>query len=136
MFLPHRMCSRSSATVPAILLMLVGIRWAQRNGAVPMPNHFVLVLIAVTVSALMVLAGALTVLTANLVAIPNYIQPLAAGCLLAVATGERGDKKIPRAGILVTLLLVMLVSVRAIGMTTWGVMCFARCEPCERAATG
>ena len=110
-------------TVPAILLITVSIRWAQGQGGVRLPNRFLFVLIAGIVSSLVVLAGAMTLLTANLVAIANYAQPLFVGCFLAVIVGERGGKCLPRLAIAGSLALTLLVSVRAIGMTTWGALC-------------
>lgn len=110
-------------TVPAILLVAVSIRWAQGQGGARMPNRYLSVLGAVMVSSLAVLAGALTMLSANLVAIANYAQPLAAGCFLAMTAGERGERRLPRIAVVGSLALTLLVSVRAIGMTTWGAMC-------------
>ncbi|NOS71333.1 MAG: hypothetical protein HOP33_15540 [Verrucomicrobia bacterium] len=110
-------------TVPAILLAAVCIRWVKGQGGVKLSNPFLLVLVAGIASSLAVLAGAMTLLTANLVAIPNYAQPLVVGSFLAIATGGNGEKKLPRPAVACSLALTLLVSVRAIGMTTWGALC-------------
>lgn len=110
-------------TVPAILLVAACIRWVKGQGGVKSSNPFLLVLIAGIVSSLAVLAGAMTLLTANLVAIANYAQPLVVGCFLAIATGGNGARKLPRCVVAGVVALTLLVSVRAIGMTTWGAIC-------------
>jgi len=100
------------------------------------------VLVAALLAALAVIGASLLVLTANTVAIANYLQPLVVGCYLAVATTVRraggGGLQLemaqagglPVAGPremrlpLVCLgLALALGSVRAVGMTTWGLAC-------------
>ncbi len=110
-------------TVPGLFMATVMMRWALRRGDVHMPNRFLLTAVSAVIVSLADVGGALFVLTPNLVAIANYAQPLVMGCFLALLAGARLEKALPRIAVVATLVIVMLVSVRAIGMTTWGVLC-------------
>jgi hypothetical protein len=82
-------------------------------------------LIPVMLSALAVIVGALTVLTANLVAIAAYLQPVLVAIFLGLVLTNPQPvplMKLQRVGLMFCLLIG---SVRAIGMSTWGMACAA-----------
>jgi len=97
----------------------------RRNG-LESPNsaRFRLVTGACAATALAVVIASLFVVTANMVQIANYLQPLVVGgCLaLAMARTHQGTS-LPRCYVTACLGLAFLTSIRAIGMTTWGAAC-------------
>lgn len=113
-------------TVPAALagvVLLPGLL-ARRTEETPLRQFGVLAL-AATLTALAVVLACLTLLTPNVVGIAGYLQPLIVGCVLAWSTrGTLRPGWARRQGGLF-LLLALLCSVRAIGLTTWGVACAA-----------
>lgn len=82
-------------------------------------------LVAITgvISAFVLLGATLLVITANTVHIANYLQPIIVGCFLAGLQAGDAHKKLGRLHFALFLAAAGLVSVRAIGMTTWGVAC-------------
>ena len=74
------------------------------------------------VAALALVGGCLLILTPNAIHIAGYLQPIIVGCLLG-ALGNESRTRIDRLMPPFLLLATMLVSVRAIGMTTWGWLC-------------
>ncbi len=79
------------------------------------------VLAAVLVAGWILLAGTLTLFTANYVIYAWYTQVLLAAGLIRLALGMHGPKRLLLAGILGCSLL--LVSVRVVGLSSWGVLC-------------
>ena len=87
--------------------------------------------LATLLAGLAVVGACLLVLTANTVAIANYLQPLLVGCFLTgaaaaatVTTAVAGATATWRTGRSFALLAgLALGSVRAVGMSTWGVAC-------------
>jgi hypothetical protein len=84
-------------------------------------------LVAITgvLSAFALIAACLVIITPNAMHIANYLQPIIVGCFLAVLQGGFGREKLGRLQVALFLAAAGLVSVRAIGMTTWGVACNA-----------
>ena len=76
-----------------------------------------------TLAALALMCGCLVVLTPNTIHVANYLQPVIVGGALALIGTGLMTVKWPRAIHGLFLVAAMLVSVRAIGMTTWGVLC-------------
>jgi hypothetical protein len=74
-------------------------------------------------SALALIGATLLIITANAVHIANYLQPIIVGCFLAFLVSGSGSEKPGRLHFAWFLVAVGLVSVRAVGMTTWGVAC-------------
>ena len=114
-------------SVPGLLLVLALLPMAGWGGRPNEPDaadpRQKTILLAASLAAVAVLLLALCFLTANLVLIAAYLQPLVVGVFLA----QWAAGKIPRwqthAVKLVLVLAVLLVSVRAIGLTTVGVAC-------------
>jgi hypothetical protein len=74
-------------------------------------------------SALALIGATLLIITANAVHIANYLQPIIVGCFLAFLVSGSGSEKFGRLHFALFLVAAGLVSVRAVGMTTWGVAC-------------
>ena len=76
-----------------------------------------------TLAALALICGCLVVLTPNTIHVANYLQPvIVGGALVLVGTGLMDVKwRCTIHGLF--LAAALLVSIRAIGMTTWGVLC-------------
>lgn len=75
-------------------------------------------------AALALMGGCLFVLTPNTIHITGYLQPVIVGGFLAMmATGDWFGSR--RRWLLngIFLMAVALVSIRAVGMTTWGLLC-------------
>ncbi len=114
-------------SVPGLLLVLALLPMAGWGGRPNEPDaadpRQKTILLSASLAAVAVLLLALCFLTANLVLIAAYLQPLVVGVFLA----QWAAGKIPRwqthAAKLVLVLAVLLVSVRAIGLTTVGVAC-------------
>ncbi len=76
-----------------------------------------------TLVAGVVVGGSLLILSANSIMIANYLQPIVVGCFLAALAG--GLSAIRTRNLLIAgfVAAALLASVRAIGLTTWGVAC-------------
>ncbi len=113
-------------TVPgavAAAVLLPGLL-ARRTEEAPR-RQFGVVALAATLTALAVVLACLTLLTPNVVGIAGYLQPLIVGCVLALSTCVARPQRLARWQGRVFLLLALLCSVRAVGLTTWGVACAA-----------
>jgi hypothetical protein len=84
-----------------------------------------LILIPALLAALAVVAACLFLLTANTVAVANYLQPVIVANYLAFCATLFAGKRWLRLQITGLWLAVLLGSIRAIGMTTWGLACAA-----------
>lgn len=77
-----------------------------------------------TLAVLALMCGCLVVLTPNTIHVASYLQPVIVGGFLALMTaGSSLDLKWRRTLHGLFLAAALLVSIRAIGMTTWGVLC-------------
>jgi hypothetical protein len=155
-------------TVPGVLAVAAGLIWLGMRGRsfLHRSDAVTILLIAALATALAVIAASLFAVTANMVQIANYLQPLVVGVFLTVlartthglrsrrrdatevessdsgppssvvgysssqfpAEGETGNRPsvgFPRWAVVVFLMLTLLVSVRMLGMSTWGVACAA-----------
>jgi hypothetical protein len=114
-------------SVPGVLLVLallpaVGWRWCG-GGRAGMDRRRSVILLSTSAACFAVLVAALCFLTANLVLIAAYLQPLIVGLFLSLWAGmetKRFQLNIVRMSL---GLAVVLVSVRAVGLTTTGVAC-------------
>ena len=114
-------------TVPGILAvggmfaLLAAQRkiWSERLAKSPAG----LLAITGTLVAGVVVGGSLLVLSANSIMIANYLQPVVVGCFLAALAGSLSEIKIRNFVIAGFVAAALLASVRAIGLTTWGVAC-------------
>ncbi len=117
---------------PGVLLVLAVLpftalpafwRWTRRGAADGVSPALWSVLVAASVAAAAVVAAALCILTPNVVAVAAYLQPFVVGVFLAVWVGE-GKSRSNLVGVRAVFgLAALLVSTRAIGMTTWGMAC-------------
>lgn len=82
-----------------------------------------ILLAAGLVAGLSFTAACLLVVSANWVIVVNYFQPILVGLFLVAASEKFPGLLRARATQVCLALLVALVSVRAIGLTTWGVAC-------------
>jgi len=106
------------AAILGLLIVTRNLRVAQLRES---PSLFVAVCGVLTSMALIM--GCLVILTPNTIHIANYLQPLIVGSFLAWwPAGGVGDKP-KRVLVLGLTAALLLVSIRAIGMTTWGVLC-------------
>jgi hypothetical protein len=84
-----------------------------------------LVAITGSMAAFALFGACLVVITANTLHVANYLQPIIVGSFLAALQDGFGDVKPGKLHIAVFVAAAGLVSVRAIGMTTWGLACNA-----------
>jgi hypothetical protein len=112
-------------TVPAILAIALFLPWLlftdpqQERTA---DRKFWMLTLVLTLPSLALVLGCLTMVTPNMVGIAGYFQPLAAAGFLAYVS-IRLSPAWMRAQQLLFLAMAVLVSIRALGMTTWGVVC-------------
>ncbi len=77
-----------------------------------------------SLAALALTCGCLFVLTSNTILVASYLQPTIVGGFIALMTAESSlGLKWRRTLHVLFLAAAMLVSIRAIGMTTWGALC-------------
>ncbi len=116
-------------TAPGILFVAVTLPWSwlkqHNNVATSEYARFELILIPALLSALAVVVACLFLLTANTVAIANYLQPVIIASYLAFCATLFADKRWLRLQITGLWLALLLGSIRAIGMSTWGLACAA-----------
>ena len=113
-------------TVPGVLAAAVLLPWllVKIKGHEPAGGARLWLLAgADTATALAVAAASLFVVTANMIAIAAYLQPLIVGVCLALVMTHTQRPSLPRSCQLVCWGLAFIVSIRAIGMTTWGAVC-------------
>ncbi|MDB6065756.1 MAG: hypothetical protein JWR26_1964 [Pedosphaera sp.] len=114
---------------PGILLVAVlfPLTWLKRRNA---PQTFPaigyeLFLISALTAALVVVVACLVLVTANMVAIAGYLQPLVVAAYLAWCAANFTSQRPIRLQAAAFALAALLGSIRAIGMTTWGLACAA-----------
>jgi hypothetical protein len=116
-------------TAPAILFVAFALpaSWLKQHNDVELAHYsrYELTLIATLQAALAVVAACLFLLTANTVAIANYLQPLIVATYLALCAALFPGKRWLRLQIFALSIALLVGSIRAIGMTTWGVACAA-----------
>jgi hypothetical protein len=115
-------------TSPGILLVVAMFvphvfKWRELNNHLAASTRLRLVASG-TLAALALMSGCLVVLTPNTIHVANYLQPVIVGGALALMTvGSSLELKWRRTLHVFFLAAALLVSIRAIGMTTWGVLC-------------
>jgi hypothetical protein len=116
-------------TAPGICLIAVFLPWSwfkQHNDVEPgkYARHEFLLLPAL-LAALAVVVACLFILTANTVAIANYLQPVIVASYLAFCATVFPARRTPRCQMLCLCAAALLGSTRIIGMSTWGLACAA-----------
>jgi hypothetical protein len=116
-------------TAPGILLVGALLASLAAHGKIceerAAKSTHLLLAITGTMLAFALFGACLVIITANTLHIANYLQPVLVGCFLAARHDGFGDARAGRLQIAVFVAAAGLVSVRAIGMTTWGVACHA-----------
>jgi hypothetical protein len=114
-------------TVPGLILVVIFLPWTwftqRRALEAPSALRYQMVLVSMLAGGLAVVVACLLILTANTIAIANYLQPLIVGSYLALCVLCFNGKRWLRIQVVGFVLLMMVGSIRAIGMTTWGLAC-------------
>jgi hypothetical protein len=116
-------------TAPAILLvgvLFATLAWRGKicKERLAKSPHALMTITGTTV-AFMLISACLVIITANAVHIANYLQPIMVGCFLAAVHNGLGNAKPGKLAFALLIAAAGLVSVRAVGMTTWGAVCRA-----------
>lgn len=109
-------------TAPGILAASLLAVWfwpTLKRAAVNAPQIIVSVATMTTIGALAVILACLLFLTANLVHVTSYLQPLIIACILTLMAPTARQKIVPA----IFVALAIVVSIRAAGQTTWGLVC-------------
>ena len=114
-------------TAPGILLVLVALAWFGRKPgelADSLSRSPQMLLAGLgAVAALALLGGCLFILTPNTIHVAYYMQPIIVGCFLAALANGFGDWKLNSVTQVMFIAAALLVSIRAIGISTWGIWC-------------
>lgn len=111
-------------TVPGVLAAAILLPWLlTRRPARARGGGVRIVFLASALTALAVMMAGLTFLTANVVGIAGYLQPLIVACGLAWAASVSARPSAIRFQRGLFVALALLASIRALGLTTWGVAC-------------
>jgi len=111
-------------TAPGILLVGTLLAWlAVRRNICLSASPAMFTAISGVIAASALIAGCLVVLTPNVVHVANYLQPVVVGCFLMAARDGFGGWRLARAIGALFVAAALLVSIRAVGLTTWGVAC-------------
>jgi hypothetical protein len=115
-------------TVPGILAAaaLLILCWLKADRALLKTGEnakFLLVALACLAGGLAVILACMVILTPNLVAIANYLQPTIVGCCMAWGAKVLQEARSVRVMKKCFVALALFGSIRAIGMTTWGLAC-------------
>jgi hypothetical protein len=118
---------KAGRNIPAIFLMGVLLvattaGWRRLRGIKTWSGGEIL-LVAGLLAGWSYAAACLFLVTANWLIAANYLQPVLVGLFLLAATDKFPEFLRTRATKVCVALLVALVSVRAAGLTTWGVAC-------------
>lgn len=113
--------------VPGLLLTAVLLPWLwlkqRRDFDSPIALKHELVLVPALLTGLAVVAACLVLVVANAVVIANYLQPLVVACYLTVCGTVFSGYRALRIHINLYVAALLLGSIRAVGMTTWGLAC-------------
>jgi hypothetical protein len=114
-------------TVPAICLMVLVVPWSwfKQWNHVPHAQYarYEVVLLAGLLAALGVVGACLLVITPNAVIIAGYLQPVVVACYLAFCGSLFAGQRWLRFQVVCLCLAAALGSIRAVGMSTWGIAC-------------
>src|SRR5262249_2050147 len=116
-------------SVPAILAMAPILPWlllTKGGRARHDDRRFWVLAFVLTLPALALVLGCLTIVTPNMVGIAGYVQPIALAAFFASAA----SRLTPRSATVQRWIfpgLALLASIRALGMSTWGLVCAADC---------
>jgi hypothetical protein len=115
--------------VPGILLVIVflPLSWFKQHEDYKLNSgrRNELVLLPLILAAAGVTAASLCILTANIVAIANYLQPLVVATYLTICAELFPRRPWLRLQVACLSFAILLGAIRAIGMTTWGLACAA-----------
>jgi hypothetical protein len=114
-------------TVPGILVVTLLLTFSFRKekaglGSI-LNNRYGIVLLAALLPALGILVASLTIIAPNTVAISNYLQPIIVAAYLAWCVSRQVEWNWMRLQVICLVPAILLGSVRAVGMTTWGLAC-------------
>ena len=116
-------------TVPGIILVAVLLPWlwlTQRpESDTPVAVRHELVLIPALLTGFAVIAACLVLLVANAVVIANYLQPLIVASYLTLCGVIFAGHRRLRNQINLFWIALLVGSIRAVGMSTWGLACAA-----------
>ena len=114
-------------TTPGICLVAIFLPWSwfQQHSDVDHAKYVrhEFILVPALLAALAVVVACLFILTANTVAIANYLQPVIVASYLAFCAAILPNLRSRRLQVACLWLAVIIGSTRAIGMSTWGLAC-------------
>src|SRR6478736_8905493 len=120
-------CLKVIRTAPGIIIAALGtigiVLKAKSLRAVMVASPALLVSTCGVLAALALIGGCLFILTPNTIHIASYLQPVIIGCFLAAHSTNTRALKPDWLVQLALLGALLLVSIRAFGMMTWGVLC-------------
>ncbi|MBI3849013.1 MAG: hypothetical protein HY298_01800 [Verrucomicrobia bacterium] len=116
-------------TVPGVIAIGVLLPWLWfkqwKDFESPADVAHELVVMTGLLTALAVVAACLVLVTSNMIGVAAYLQPLLVAAYLALRAALLPGKRSMRAQAVFFVLLMLLGSIRAVGMTTWGLICAA-----------
>ncbi len=114
-------------TVPGVIAVAFLLPWLWfkqwKDSESPVDAAHELLVMTGLLTTLSVVVASLTLMTPNMVTIAAYVQPLLVAAYLALRASLMPGKRWVRAQAGAFLLLMLLGSIRALGMTTWGLAC-------------
>ena len=118
---------KAARTAPAIFVisLLVLLAWVRRSstfGEVA-KSASARLCAAATFAALALIAASLLVLTPNTIHVANYLQPIIVGAFLGSGFLAQAAGRIARPILALFVACALVTSLRAAGMSTWGVLC-------------
>jgi hypothetical protein len=120
-------CLKVIRTAPGIIIAALGTIGialkAKSLRAIMVASPALLVSTCGVLAALALIGGCLFILTPNTIHIASYLQPVIIGCFLAAHSTNTRALKPDWLVQLALLGALLLVSIRAFGMMTWGVLC-------------
>ena len=118
---------KAMRTTPAIFVVGAGVVLAslrKRVTIVALRNSpSGMLAICGMLAGLALIGGSLIMLSPNTIHIANYLQPVVVGTFLSAGVFFAEAQKPGRAVLILFLALSLVTGVRAIGLTTWGVLC-------------
>jgi len=113
-------------TVPGIFAIGIAVLWSGKKREIfsdANKQDLWLVALILTTASLVMAFASMFLLTANAVQFSAYLQPLAVGAYLAAMAESVSARSKSQTLMRVFIALAALGAIRAIGMTTWGVVC-------------